>query len=45
MAEKPKISTLPADKITPAPELTEEIVNPDTNVVYIRGKFLGKVKL
>ncbi|XP_047124444.1 serine/threonine-protein kinase PLK1 [Hydra vulgaris] len=42
MAEKPKITTLPVDKITPAPELAEEIVNPDTGVVYIRGKFLGK---
>ena len=41
--EKPKITTCPIDKMTPAPELADEIVNPDSQVRYKRGKFLGKV--
>ena len=41
--DKPKITTLPPDKITPAPDLADEISDPDSKKRYRRGKFLGKV--
>ena len=39
----PKITTLPPDKITPAPDLADEICDPNSRKRYRRGKFLGKV--
>lgn len=40
--DKPKITTLPPEKMTPAPDLAEEICDPDSKKRYRRGKFLGK---
>lgn len=41
--DKPKITTLPPDKVTPAPDLADVIIDPETNINYKRGRFLGKV--
>ena len=41
--DKPKITTLPPEKMTPAPDLAEEICDPENKKRYKRGKFLGKV--
>lgn len=42
MNDKPKITTLPPDKVTPAPELSDEVIDPETKARYRRGKLLGK---
>lgn len=42
--EKPKITTLPPDKMPKEdPELASEIVDGTTGIRYKKGRFLGKV--
>ena len=42
--EKPKITTLPPDKVPKEdPELADEILDKTTGIKYKRGRFLGKV--
>jgi len=44
--EKPKITTLPPDKMPKEdPELADEIYDKTTGILYKRGKFLGKVNI